>query len=113
MALLRVPQSRSLRLGLSFYAATHGRWPAELLPAWRAGGWNSALKPYSRLTKTRGVPQARFGSLGLGVACSVWDPRRLRPRNGPNRPHQRREKLPRQRRHSRYERYYKRILDES
>src|SRR5216684_1440678 len=61
MALLRVPQSPSLRLGLSFYAATHGRWPAELLPAWRAGGWNSALKPYSRLTKTRGVPQAPFG----------------------------------------------------
>src|SRR6266851_9661214 len=74
MALLRVPQSPSLRLGLSFYAATHGRWPAELLPAWRAGGWNSALKPYSRLTKTRRVPQARFGSLRLGVACSVWDP---------------------------------------
>ena len=40
----------------------------------RAGGWNGAVKPHSRLTKTRRVRLARFASLGLGIACSVWDP---------------------------------------
>jgi hypothetical protein len=49
--------------------------------------------------------------LGLPVPFAIRADRG--PRNGQNRPHQRQEKIPRQRRHSRYERYYKRILDES
>src|SRR5216684_1628796 len=90
MALLRVPQSRSLRLGLSFYAATHGRWPAEaggpqsfcLLGAREEGhygGWRRSLLDSRQEISLRAelvILRSRVPSccpvLSVSVVCKGW-----------------------------------------